>query len=134
VVGDFLTELPPGDVYVLKRILHNWDDRDCVTILRNCAQALAPGGRVLVIDAIIPDGNGAHQSKGMDVMMLAALTGRERTEAELGRLFTAAGLRLERVVATPTPMSIAEGVAGGSGPGGDPGVRRNGHRPGLEAE
>jgi hypothetical protein len=109
--GDFFDGVPAGDVLVLKRILHNWDDEDCVRILLGCRQALEPGGRVLVIDAIIPDGNGAHQSKGMDVMMLAALTGRERTAAQLERLFAAAGLRLERVIATPSVMSIAEAVA-----------------------
>jgi orsellinic acid C3-O-methyltransferase len=109
--GDFFERVPAGDVLVLKRILHNWDDEDCVRILRNCAQAVAPGGRVLVIDAIIPHGNRAHQSKGMDVMMLAALTGRERTAAQIERLFAAAGLRLERVIATPSVMSIAEGAA-----------------------
>jgi hypothetical protein len=109
--GDFFDGVPAGDVVLLKRILHNWGDRDCVRILRNCAEALAPGGRLLVIDAIIPEGNGAHPSKGMDLMMLAALTGRERTSGQLARLFTAAGLRLERVIATRSAMSIAEGAA-----------------------
>lgn len=110
VQGDFFDEVPRGDVHVLKRILHNFGDEDCVRILANCRRALAEGGRVLVVDAVIPDGNGAHQSKSMDVMMLAALTGRERTAAQLGRLFGAAGLTLERVLRTPSVMSIAEGT------------------------
>jgi hypothetical protein len=111
VQGDFFDEVPAGDVLVLKRILHNWDDRDCVRILEGCARALRPGGRVLAIDAIIPGDNRAHQSKGLDVMMLAALTGRERTAAQIERLFAAAGLRLERVIDTASVMSIAEGTA-----------------------
>jgi len=109
--GDFFIEVPPADVHVLKRILHNWDDDNSVRILTNCRRSLEPDGRVLVIDAVIPDGNAAHQSKSMDVMMLAALTGRERTAGQLDRLFDAAGLRLDRVVPTPSVMSIAEGVA-----------------------
>ncbi|HEV3001233.1 MAG TPA: methyltransferase [Solirubrobacteraceae bacterium] len=111
VQGDFFEAVPPGDVLVLKRILHNWDDDDCVRILESCRRALAPGGRVLVVDAIIPAGNAPHQSKEMDLMMLAALTGRERTADQLEPLFAAAGLRLDRVVPTPSVMSIAEGVA-----------------------
>ncbi|WP_159941982.1 MULTISPECIES: methyltransferase [unclassified Nocardiopsis] len=108
--GDFFEEVPPADVYLLKRILHNWDDERSVRILENCRRAMAPGGRVLVVDAVIPPGGGMHQSKAMDLMMLAALTGQERSEAELEPLFTAAGLRLSRVIGTPSVMSVAEGV------------------------
>jgi orsellinic acid C3-O-methyltransferase len=111
VRGDFFDRVPPGDVLVLKRVLHNFDDDDCVRVLSNCRRALRPGGRVLWIDAIIPEDNTPHQAKGMDLMMLAALTGRERTPGQLQPLFAAAGLRLDRVIATPSPMSIAEGVA-----------------------
>lgn len=108
--GDFFASVPTADVYLIKRILHNWDDEKCVAILRNCRRAMKPDGRVLAVDAIIPAGDGAHQSKPMDFMMLAARTGRERTEAELHPLFEAAGLRLARVLPTASVMSIAEGV------------------------
>jgi SAM-dependent methyltransferase len=107
--GDFFAEVPPGDVHLVKRIVHNLDDDESVRLLRNCRAALRPGGRVLVIDAIIP-ASGPHQSRAMDIMMLAAMTGRERTEAELVPLLDAAGLRLERVVATPSVMSVVEAV------------------------
>ncbi len=110
VKGDFFADVPAADVHLLKRILHNWDDADCVRILTGCREGLAPGGRVLVIDAIVPPGNEPHQSKAMDVMMLAARTGRERSAAQLDRLFAAAGLTLARVIPTPSVMSIAEGV------------------------
>ena len=111
VQGDFFERVPTGDVLVLKRVLHNFGDDDCVRILTSCRRALAPGGRVLWIDANIPEDNAPHQAKGMDLMMLAALTGRERTPGQLEPLFRAAGLRLNRVIPTPSPMSIAEGVA-----------------------
>ncbi|WP_189046913.1 methyltransferase [Micromonospora sonchi] len=110
VAGDFLGEAPHADVHVLKRILHNWDDERSVRILTNCRRAMPAHGRVLVVDAVVPEGNDPHQSKEMDFMMLAARTGQERTAAELEPLFTAAGLRLERVVATRSAMSVAVGV------------------------
>lgn len=109
--GDFFAEVPPADVIVLKRIVHNWDDEDSVRLLGNCRRALRPGGRVLVVDAIVPAGTAPHQSRAMDVMMLAAMTGRERTETEVRPLLAAAGLRPTRLIATPSVMSIVEAEA-----------------------
>jgi hypothetical protein len=112
VVGDFFQTVPASaDVYVLKRILHDWSDEVCVNILRNCRNAMAANGRVLVIDTVIPPGNAPHGGKVLDVMMLASLPGRERTEAEFGKLFAQAGLRLSRVISTPTALSITEACA-----------------------
>jgi orsellinic acid C3-O-methyltransferase len=110
VAGDFLAGVPAADLYLIKRILHNWDDEQSIRILRNCRDAMAPGGRVVVIDAVIPSGPAAHQSKQMDFMMLSAMTGQERTEEQLRRLFAAAGLRVTRVIDTRTPMAMVEGV------------------------
>lgn len=112
IEGDFFTSVPPGgDAYVLKRILHDWSDDVCVTILRNCREAMAPGGRVLVVDTVIPRGNEPHGGKILDVMMMASLPGRERTEEDFRELFTQAGLRLSRVIHTPAALSITEAVA-----------------------
>ncbi|MCE9672045.1 acetylserotonin O-methyltransferase [Myxococcus stipitatus] len=112
VAGDFFEAVPAGaDAYVLKRILHDWSDEVCVRILRHCRQAMAEGGRVLVVDTVIPPGNAPHGGKVLDVMMLASLPGRERTEAEFGHLFSEAGLRLTRIVSTPAALSITEAVA-----------------------
>ncbi|MFG3530090.1 methyltransferase [Streptomyces sp. NPDC047917] len=69
--GDFFSSVPAGDFCLLKRILHDWDDDESATILRNCRQAMAPGGRVLVIDAVVWSGNRPHQSKAVDPMMMA---------------------------------------------------------------
>lgn len=112
VTGDFFQSVPAGaDAYVLKRILHDWSDEVCVGILRNCRNAMAPSGRVLVVDTVIPPGNAPHGGKVLDVMMLASLPGRERTEADFQKLFAQAGLRLSRVIPTPTALSITEAVA-----------------------
>ncbi|AZK97384.1 MULTISPECIES: methyltransferase [Streptomyces] len=112
--GDFFESVPPGaETYVLKRILHDWEDEQCVTILRNCREAMAPGGRVLVVDSVLPTGNTPHQGKGLDLMMMASLVGQERTEAEFEELFRAAGLHLTRVILTETVPSVVEGVAAG---------------------
>ncbi|MCC3774197.1 acetylserotonin O-methyltransferase [Streptomyces sp. UNOB3_S3] len=109
--GDFFTSAPPGDIYLLKRILHDWDDTQSRTILRNCREAMAPGGRVLVIDAVIPQDNAPHQGKTLDLLMMASLVGRERTEREFKDLFAEAGLHLSRIIPTGTVLSIVEAVA-----------------------
>ncbi|MGW5666928.1 methyltransferase [Micromonospora sp. NPDC003776] len=111
LAGDFLADVPAADVYLLKRILHNWDDERSIRILSNCRRAMRPDGRVLVIDAVIPDGDEPHQSRQMDFMMLAALTGQERSAAELRPLFDAAGLRVTRIIPTASPVAIVEGRA-----------------------
>ncbi|MFE0104950.1 methyltransferase [Streptomyces sp. NPDC059009] len=109
--GDFFAEVPAGDVLVLKRILHDWRDDQCVTVLRACRRALSDGGRVLVIDAVIEPGDKPHPAKVLDLLMMASLEGRERTEEEFRALFAQAGLRLRRVLPTGTALSVVEAVA-----------------------
>ncbi|MEU1783245.1 methyltransferase [Streptomyces abikoensis] len=109
--GDFFTAVPKGDVHLLKHVLPDWGDDDCVRILRSCRQALAPGGRVLVVDAAPPPGNAPHPGKDLDLMMLTALGGSTRTPAELATLFTQAGLRHVRTLPTPGFASIVEAEA-----------------------
>ncbi|MFF9571511.1 methyltransferase [Streptomyces sp. NPDC014685] len=111
VGGRLLLSVPAGGRYLLKRIFHDWDDKQSATILRNCRQAMAPGGRILVIDAVVPPGNLPHQSKTLDLMMMASLGGRERTEEDFAQLFKKAGLRLRRIVPTPTVLSVVEAVS-----------------------
>lgn len=111
VAGDFFTEVPGGaDVYVLKAVLHDWSDEQCVTILRNCKRAMAPGGRILIIEIVIDPESESTFGKTMDVFMMSILPGRERTAAEFGALLSEAGLRLHRVIPTKTPNSIIEAM------------------------
>jgi SAM-dependent methyltransferase len=112
VAGDFFDKCPQGDVYLLKYIMHNWADDQAVRILRNCREAMAPGGRVLVCDPVIPPGNTPHTGKLMDLVVMSIYSGGcERTKEEFGRLFADAGLRLSRVIDTGSHVSIVEAVA-----------------------
>lgn len=110
--GDFFASVPAdADVYVLKRILHDWTDADALRILRACRAAMRGDARLLVIDAVLTPGNAPDPNKMLDVGIMALTKGRERTAEEFQRLFEAAGLRLLRI-APPTAassMSILEG-------------------------
>lgn len=110
--GDFFKSAPAGgDIYMLKRIIHDWKDEDCVTILSNIRKVMNPGAKILVCDCVIPPGNGPHGGKVLDVLMMSALPGFERTEKEFATLFARAGLKLSRVIHTPALLSITEAVA-----------------------
>lgn len=113
VGGDFFAGLPTGgDLYALKFILHDWRDAECVRILKNCRAAMAPGGRVLVIEHIVPEESGPHFSRFMDINMLVMTSGgRERTERAFARLLDAAGLQLQRSVPTAIGVHVLECVS-----------------------
>jgi hypothetical protein len=108
--GNFFESVPHGaDAYVLRHIIHDWQDPEATTILRKCRDAMAPDGKVLVVEMVITPGNDPGFGKWLDLMMLL-VAGRERTEEEYGRLFSAAGLKMTRVIPTSTDVSIIEGV------------------------
>ena len=112
VAGSFFESVPAGgDAYVLKHIIHDWDDEKSVRILRNVRTAMNPDAKVLIAEAVVPDDDREHVSKLLDLEMLVAATGRERTEAEYADLLRQAGLRHTRTVATVGPGSIVEAVA-----------------------
>jgi hypothetical protein len=110
VGGDFFANVPAGgDCYVLKQIIHDWSDGQCMTILSNIARALAAKGRVFVIETVMPETPEAHPAKFMDVNMLAMTEGGcERTEKEYAALFRKAGLRLMQVHPTQSQVSVIE--------------------------
>jgi len=115
VAGSFFEPgaLPVGaDAYLLKSVIHDWDDERCITILRHCRAALPEGGRVLVIEPIVPDRPGSSAYDAMmastDLNMLIMTGGKERTEAEFRTLLTAAGLAVTRIVPTMAMLSIIE--------------------------
>ncbi len=114
VDGSFFEGVPPGgDAYVIKQVLMGESDERAVAVLGNCAEAMAEGGRVLVVDMVMPAGDAPHPARAMDMVMLTLFHGRIRTEAEFRALFTAAGVNLTRVIPTNSvsnPMSILEGV------------------------
>ncbi len=110
--GDFFVSVPAGgDAYLMKHIIHDWDDERALTILRNIKQAMNPGGRVLLVESVVPDGNTPDLSKLMDIEMLVSPGGKERTAKEYEDLFAQAGLRLTRILSTRSAYSIIEAVS-----------------------
>lgn len=110
IAGDFFNAVPEGgDTYLLKNILHDWDDDQCITILGNCRRVMPAEGRLLVVEVILPPSSEPHYGHYFDLNMLVLLTGRERTEAEYRKLFEAAGFSLSRIVATTSDVSVIEG-------------------------
>jgi SAM-dependent methyltransferase len=117
VAGDFFDAVPDGgDVYLLSRVLHDWTDDDAVRILKTCRAAMPPGGRLLVVDAVLPArARDMPAAIRMDLMMLILLGARERTEEEFRGLLARAGFDLRRVVPTgsPTGLAVVEAVPAG---------------------
>jgi SAM-dependent methyltransferase len=117
VAGDFFESVPPGgDAYLLKSVLHNWNDEKSALILRNCGRAMPRGAKLLLVERIFParlDVSPAHQAVARsDLNMLVGPGGHERTEVEFRNLLGAAGFTPVEVFATSTEFSIIEGVAG----------------------
>ena len=101
VGGDFFEGVPRGgDLYALKWIIHDWDDAQSARILRNVRAAMSDGGRLILVEQVIPPGNEPSLGKFVDLNMLVMTGGRERTEGEFRALYDAAGFRLTRVVPT----------------------------------
>ncbi len=109
--GSFFEHVPPGaDAYIMKYIIHDWDDDKSVTILRHCRDAMAVNGRVLVVERVIKPGNGKDWSKWLDINMMVGPGGQERTRAQFATLFERAGLKLAKVYRTESPVSVLEAV------------------------
>jgi cyclopropane fatty-acyl-phospholipid synthase-like methyltransferase len=111
--GSVFDPLPKGaDAVMAKSFIHSFDDETSVKLLQNFRQALpAEGGRVLVVEMVLPDDHTPHFGKLFDIEMLTQSDdGRDRTQAEFSELFRRAGLRLTRVVETGSPVCVVEGV------------------------
>src|SRR5207244_2588206 len=97
-----------GDAYILKSIIHDWDDDKALAILKTCRRSIPANGHLLLVENVIPPGNAPHQGKMTDVMMLVQLGGRERSETEYRTLLSEAGFNLTKDVPTEGPLSIVE--------------------------
>lgn len=112
LAGDFFEAvLGGGDAYVLKKVIHNWDDDRAIAILRNCHRAMADGGRLLLVEPVVPPGNEPAFAKLLDLLMLVWTPGgKERTEMEHHSLLAAAGFELNGITPTAAPVSVIEAV------------------------
>jgi hypothetical protein len=115
VGGDFFAEVPPGgDAYLLKHVIHDWDDERATTILRNCRRAMAATGTLLIVEGIYPphvdQSLASRGAAANDVNMLVNTGGRQRSEQEFQSLFDATGFTLTRIVPTPINISVVEGT------------------------
>jgi len=111
--GSFFESVPQGaDAYLLRHIVHDWDDEKATTILRNVHRAIGAGGKLLVVESVIPPGNEPSFGKLLDLAMLVIPGGEERTEDEYRKLYESAGFRLTQIVATKAEVCVIEGRKG----------------------
>jgi hypothetical protein len=114
VGGDMFESVPPADAYVLKLIIHDWSDTQCVRILKNCRESMEGNGRVICVDAVVPPMGVTtdSQTKLLDLNMLLVLPGKERTRANWEELYHAAGLEISSV--TPIQDYFSTSVVEGA--------------------
>ena len=112
IAGTFFDYVPiDADCYLLKMILHDWDDNGSLKILTNCYHAMKSGSKLLILESVIPGENIPHPGKFMDINMLTMTGGKERTEKEFVELIEKAGLRFSKIIPTHSPLvSIVEAV------------------------
>jgi len=109
VAGNFFEAVPAGgDAYVMKWIIHDWEDEKAIRILKNCREHMQPNSRLIIVDCVVPDNDEPDFSKTFDLNMMVMTGGKERTEAEFRELLAAAGFKLLRVIPTDVPTSIVE--------------------------
>ena len=109
--GTFFESVPAGaDAYILSHIIHDWNREQCLIILDRCRRAMNSGGRLLLAEMVLPDGDAPHPGKMLDVVMLTVTGGEERTASQYGALLDAAGFRMTRVVPTASLATIVEAV------------------------
>ena len=112
VSGDFFSAIPvEADVYLMKFIVHDWNDEQCVSILSNLAKSAKPGAKLLLVESVVEEDDSVpSMSKVMDLNMLAMTGGKERTAKEYAALFDQAGFKLVNVHPTSSPMQIVEAI------------------------
>jgi hypothetical protein len=110
VTGDFFMKVPEGgDLYILKNILHDWDDEKCILILKNIQNAMQEGSKLLIIETIIKNDNNYSFGKMIDILMLLGTeNGRERTIGEFRNILNNSGFKINKVIPTVAPFSLIE--------------------------
>ena len=109
--GSFFESVPAGhDAYLMSHIIHDWDEKECGTILACCRSAMKPDGKILIVEMVLPEGDVAHPGKLADMMMLVGPGGQERTPDEYKALLSANGFRMTRIVPTASAVSVVEAV------------------------
>jgi len=108
---DFFREVPSGcRAYVMKNVIHDWDDEHAGEILANCRRAIPTDGALLLVEWTLNEGNPYSAGKLFDVVMLVMTGGKERTAEEYRRLLAGAGFRINEVIPTPSEFSIIEAL------------------------
>lgn len=111
--GSFFETAPAdGDLYVLRRVVHDFDDDQAVAVLSTVRRHMPPGATLLLMESVVPTGNTPHFAKTLDLDMMVFVGGRERTRREFETLLDRAGFRLSRVVPTISMISLVEAVPG----------------------
>lgn len=111
VAGDMFKEVPPADAHMMKRIIHDWNDWECIQILSNIHRAAPQNGRVFIIEAVVPSPEEPHFSKLFDIHMMCWGTGRERTTQEYAELLERAGWKyLQTWYPASRMIGVVEGV------------------------
>jgi hypothetical protein len=109
--GSFFDGVPAGgDLYTMKQILHDWNDAECIAILTNIRKAIAPGGRLAIIDRLLPETMRPHPAYSMDFYMMLWSTGQERKLSEFTALLDATGFRLDHVTENDNEPCVIEAV------------------------
>ena len=107
--GDFFKAVPEGgDAYIMKHIIHDWDDERALKILANIKKAMKPGGRIILLESVLASSNEPDFGKLIDLEMLLMPGGRERTADEFRELFQRAGFTVTKIVPTKSPLSVIE--------------------------
>jgi len=109
--GSFFESVPAGhDAYLVSHIIHDWDDGENATILKNIREAMKPDGKLLIVEMVLPEGDEPHMGKMLDMMMMLVPGGEERTLSEYAELLEPNGFRVTRVVPTASAVSVVEAV------------------------
>jgi len=110
IEGSFFESVPSGaDTYLFRHIIHDWTDEQCAQILGHCRKAIPKDGKLLIVEAVVPEGNEPSLAKDFDITMLTFPGGLERTAEEYRVLFEKAGFQLSSITPTPSVISVVEG-------------------------